>query len=266
MSNEDKFELHQYETGCLGASSELMADQNMASEPSAASISPQKLAPQSAFDQLQTQKSYRPSASSSNVYSKSKGRVEDLKLEKQYQERSLAQKQRKDSSKLKSKKQAISRRKESNVLPELATVLSTSNNKPEKKDKSLRINMFESEIDAFEFSLLESGHFVLYRKVWRNGVRYIQGLLINPDYFIKNIIEKSFYETNVSNASNLTIAYQGNILSTLDRKSSRRSYSSSIDSQGSGELQGTLLLQKKLSATSRSEEHTSELQSPMYLV
>ncbi|MCW8986085.1 MAG: HAMP domain-containing histidine kinase [Gammaproteobacteria bacterium] len=260
-ATEDKSEIYQFEAGKSAASSEVMTDQIMAPEPSPASISAPVIStpgiskketapitPQAAFDQLQTQKSYSPSASS-NLYSKSKGRVEDLKLEKQYQERSLAQKKENDISKLKSKKQVVSRRKESNVLPELTTALSASNDQPVKKDSSLRINMFESEIDAFEFSLLESGHFVLYRKVWRNGARYIQGLLINPDYFIKKIIAKSFYETNVSNASNLTIAYQGNILSTLNRRTSRDSYSSSLNALDSNVLQGTLLLQNRLSAT-----------------
>jgi hypothetical protein len=43
----------------------------------------------------------------------------------------------------------------------------------------LRINTFESEIDPLEFSLLDSGHFVLFRNVWREGERYIQGLLVD---------------------------------------------------------------------------------------
>ena len=109
--------------------------------------------------------------------------------------------------------------------------------------------MFESEIDAFEFSRLESGHFVLYRKVWRNGQRYIQGLMIKPDFFIDNVISKSFYKTSVSNATNLTIAYKGNILSTLPNMSSNQSYSNTRALKGDENLQGTLLLQKKLSTT-----------------
>jgi len=131
-------------------------------------------------------------------------------------------------------------------------------NQTGKKDAKLRVSMFESEIDAFEFSLLESGQFVLYRKVWRNGLRYIQGLLINRDVFIDSVIGHAFYKTNVSNASKLTIAYQGEILSTFKSKSSPRFYasnyrSSDFDStdynlQGNQELQGTLLLQDKLSA------------------
>ena len=42
-----------------------------------------------------------------------------------------------------------------------------------------RIHTFESEIDPFEMSRLDSGHLVLFRKVWREGARYIQGALID---------------------------------------------------------------------------------------
>lgn len=245
-------------TDKLDKNNSVMTEKNQPSAPAPASIvsmgvSPEDssaniVAPQAAFDKLQAPQEYR-STEKYNTYTKSKGRVEDLKLKKQYQKKSLSQKSQKEYSALKREKQILSRRKESNVLPSFSTLDNESKTQKNKKDKALHVNMFESEIDAFEFSLLESGHFVFYRKVWRNGLRYIQGFLINPDLFIKNVIAKSFYDTNVSNASNLTIAYQGNILSTLNRKASRSAYSSDLDSPGSGELQGTLLLQNKLSAT-----------------
>lgn len=227
----------------------LAREQSTPARIAAEQIQAEQIQPQAAFDKLQEKKAYASSPSSSNTYSKSKGRLDDLKLKKQYLEKSLEQFQQKEVAKLKSKKQVVSRRKESNVLPEFRAQDSVSNNRPVKKDESLQVTMFESEIDAFEFSLLESGHFVLYRKVWRNGLRYIQGFLVNPDIFIQKIIARSFYNANVSQASNLTIAYQGNILSTLNSKPTRDSYSSRLDSSASDTLQGTLLLQKNLSTT-----------------
>jgi len=218
----------------------------------AKSIAPQRIqeniAPQAAFDKLQTQKTYSP-ALTTNTYSKSIGRVEDLKLKRKYQEKVLKQKKRAKSSTAKSERKKSSLRKESNVLPAPSALTRENKRQATKKDKILQVNMFESEINVFEFSLLQSGHFVLYRKVWRNGLRYIQGFLIKPDVFINNVIGKDFYKTNVSNASNLTIAYQGNILSTLNNKNSRQSYSSRLKSQTNSELQGILLLQNRLSAT-----------------
>ena len=224
-----------------------------------------KAEPQAAFDKLQEKQSIFSSPSSSPTQQKypiSKGRVDDLKLKKEYQRRSqelqLEQKQAQkqkviknkfEESRYKSKQKLASRRIESNVLPEYKVDENISYNRPAKKDKTLQINMFESEIDAFEFSLLESGHFVLYRKVWKNGLRYIQGLLIDPDSFIKNIIARDFYNDSVSQSSQLTIAYQGNILSSLKSQPDTDYYRSSIASSSSNELEGSLLLQKNLSTT-----------------
>ncbi len=225
------------------ASGKVRSDK-VASEPSVTS--------QAAFDNLQTKK-HSPRDTVSKSYSKGRQRVEDLKLKKQYQKKPLKQKRLLKKEKERSERKIVSRRYESNVLPSYSTLNGTKRNILSKKDTQLRVNMFESEIDAFEFSLLESGQFVLYRKVWRNGLRYIQGLLINRDVFIDKVISKSFYNTNISNASNLTIAYQDEVLSTLKRKSSPRFYASNyrpsdFDSQGRQELQGTLLSQNKLSA------------------
>ena len=113
------------------------------------------------------------------------GRVEDLKLDYRYQYRSGD-----DSGRaLSSPAPAAARRmrKERTALPEPldesgsalpARALPGSATPPSAPGGESRIRTFESEIDPFEFSLLDSGHFVLYRKVWRDGQRYIQGALI----------------------------------------------------------------------------------------
>ena len=206
---------------------------------------PSNLAPQAAFDDLQSRQKF--SLEQTIDTSESSGLVENLKLKKDYQEKLKETKKQLKSDFVKKEKRNL--RKESNVLPAFPAAAKKRKNKSRKKNNRLRVNMFESEIDAFEFSRLESGHFVLYRKVWRNGQRYIQGLMIKPDFFIDNVISKSFYKTSVSNATNLTIAYKGNILSTLPNMSSNQSYSNTRALKGDENLQGTLLLQKKLSTT-----------------
>ena len=219
------------------------ADDTISSEPSVTS--------QSAFDNLQTKKySLRDNISKSP--SKGRQRVEDLKLKQQYQNESLKLNIL-NKAKKETEQKVLNRRIESNVLPSYSALGNAKGNRPSEKDSQLRVNMFESEIDPFEFSLLESGQFVLYRKVWRNGLRYIQGLLINREVFIDKIIRESFYNTNISNLSNLTIAYQGEVLSTLKRKSSPRYYASNYKPsdfplQKSQNLQDILLSQNKLSA------------------
>ena len=51
-----------------------------------------------------------------------------------------------------------------------------------------RQDFVKSELDPFEFSLLDSGHLVLFRKVWRDGRRVIQGLLIEQQPFLQPAI------------------------------------------------------------------------------
>ncbi len=190
--------------------------------------------PQSAFDQLQESK---PEA-----YSKTP-RVADLKLEKKYEDRlaqALVQTQRKDATRERevgrseeTQKLKRSLRKEQSLLPEKPAGRITAS-------QPARISTFESEVDALEFSVLDDGHFVLYRKVWRNGQRYIQGLLIDSQQFINGVIQADFYQAAVSQGSSLAIAYQGGVIATLASHNSPRYLNSSDD------LQGTLLLLSRL--------------------
>jgi signal transduction histidine kinase len=107
---------------------------------------------------------------------------------------------------------------------------------------NLRISTFESEVDPFEFSLLDSGHFVLFRKVWRDGERYIQGLLIDQEIFTQNIIGARFMETALSDMSNLIVAYQDDVMQTLSRSDAYRY------ANGTEALDGALLYRNRLSA------------------
>ena len=105
----------------------------------------------------------------------------------------------------------------------------------------VRIRTFESEIDPFEISLLEDGHFVLFRKVWRDGQRYIQGALIKARPFLDGVIDAAFRQTVLARTSDLIAAYRGDILATYGGVGAK-SYLSSAS-----ELKGTLLYQTRLS-------------------
>ena len=106
----------------------------------------------------------------------------------------------------------------------------------------LRINTFESEIDPFEFSLLDSGHFVLFRKVWRDGERYIQGLLLDQDTFTQDIVGANFMATALADMTSLGVAYQDALIYTFNRRDSR-SYPNVAEG-----LDGTLLYRNRLTA------------------
>ena len=109
-------------------------------------------------------------------------------------------------------------------------------------ESEIRIHTFESEIDPFEFSLLDSGHFVLFRKVWRDGQRYIQGALIEQQPFVQDLIETMFLDTALSNMSDLLVAYRGDVFAAFSGRAARE-YLSSAET-----LRGTLLYQTRLSA------------------
>jgi len=106
----------------------------------------------------------------------------------------------------------------------------------------LRINTFESEIDPFEFSLLDSGHFVLFRKVWRDGERYIQGLLLDEQTFTEAVVGASFMGTALADMTSLDVAYQDTVIHTFNRRDSR-SYPNVAEG-----LDGTLLYRNRLTA------------------
>jgi len=180
------------------------------------------------------------------------GRLEDLELKQTFQVEAakpkLAETKERSIDRLQKKA-----RTERNVLPEAIGRAKKSSDQVMKENslsapsvtqpdiKPLRIRTFESAIDPFEFSQLDSGHFVLFRKVWLNGQRYIQGLLIEQDAFLQGNINAAFQETTLSQMSDLLVVFQGNVLSAFTGRTSRGYLSSTR------ELNGELLYQAQLS-------------------
>jgi hypothetical protein len=164
------------------------------------------------------------------------GKVGDLKLDSELEKKSEAaeetRRQSKDSpADIQAPGKQVPRRKrvETDAIAEVVV-------------NDVRISTFESEIDPFEFSLLNSGHFVMFRKVWRDGERYIQGLLIDQRAFIDAVVDQEFRGTALSQMSNLIVAFQDDVIHTANGQAGR-SYASSA-----GEMQGDLLYQGRLSA------------------
>jgi signal transduction histidine kinase len=104
----------------------------------------------------------------------------------------------------------------------------------------LRITTFESEVDPFEFSLLDSGHFVLFRKVWRDGERFIQGILIERRAFLGEV-ESAFRSTALSAMSDLALAYRDDVIELVPGSEGERY----PDASG---MRGALLYRDRLSA------------------
>ena len=178
------------------------------------------------------------------------GKVADLKLDAAYQKKSEVAEQSQQEEQFRDDEPLLApgrmKRREQISLPESETVAvnisarRSVSNLAEATD--LRISTFESEIDPLEFSLLDSGHFVLFRKVWREGERYIQGLLIDQAAFIRGAFDNRFNETGLSAMSNLIVAFQDDVIHTLTGKR----YSDYPNS--SQAFDGALLYRNRLSA------------------
>jgi hypothetical protein len=50
------------------------------------------------------------------------------------------------------------------------------------------VRTFASEIDPFELGVLDTGHLVLFRNVWREGQRYVQGALLDREVFVATAV------------------------------------------------------------------------------
>jgi len=212
---------------------------------------------QGAFDELASSQLGSPSDTilgEAEPARKSLGKVEDLKLESKYDatDKSLQLNQKKQNQLSKNIPQT-GKRTEQNVLPEQRQVpVPASAPAPQTAhdvgslssglNDTVKIEIFESEVDPFEFAQLASGQFVLYRKVWRDKQRYIQGILINSEKFMTGVIEPAFRATSLSDMSNLAIAYNGEILSVIGSSRGER-YLASAD-----QLQGALLYRTRLSS------------------
>jgi len=181
--------------------------------------------------------------SRANVY----GRVQDLKLDDELQKKSEGLKRQVAESEVEDKDgnesgDARARRAKqatlAETLPSIAEI-----RREDFSDGLVTITTFESEIDPFEFSLLDSGHLVLFRNVWRNGNRTIQGLLVDQNRFISSVIDAAFRTTTLSDMSNLVVGYNDDVIRMLPGGSyPGDSFSSAAD------LDGALLYRSRLTA------------------
>ena len=167
------------------------------------------------------------------------GRVEDLKLDYRYQTRDRLQEL---AAPVAPKKKSV--RKERSLLPEavLPVLQDEEMAAGAATPSNIRIRTFESEVDPFEISLLGSGQFVLFRKVWREGQRYIQGALVEQQPMLEELISSAFRDAALSGMSDLIVAYRGSVFQVFDGQGSRDYLSSGR------ELSGTVLHQARLSA------------------
>ncbi len=215
---------------------------------------PELVEAQMGFDRLAMTAEEAPRRSSKSKAS-ALGRVEDLDLEQRYQRDDGEETRALDAPGRRQAPRERALRKERGALPEMkreSRVFPSPRSPETPRDEGsspahgdrpeIKVRIFESELDPFALNLLDSGHFVLYRKVWRDGQRLIQGALIEQGPFLRGLIEEAFRNTALSRMSELAVAYRGALLSAFSARSGRGYLSSAR------ELTGTLLYSTRLSA------------------
>jgi signal transduction histidine kinase len=185
------------------------------------------------------EKSVQPSRQANN--SPDYGKVQDLNLDDALQRKDEDQKrQTADLSEARENFANVEDRKR-----RVETSVQTASPAPAiggLSGESVAITAFESEIDPYQFSMLDSGHLVLFRNVWRDGSRFIQGLLIDQAVFSRTVMESSFRDAPLSEMSDLVVGYRDDVINVF-----RGGYYENL-SRSRSSLDGTLLYRGSLSA------------------
>lgn len=69
------------------------------------------------------------------------------------------------------------------------------------------VRFFDSEIDPMTVAVLDEQYLVLFRNVWRDGERFIQGALIQRDLLIESIIAKVWRRSPLASHSGVRILW-----------------------------------------------------------
>jgi len=78
----------------------------------------------------------------------------------------------------------------------------------------IKARIFESEVEPMSFEELDDHHFVLFRNVWREGQRYVQGALIERADFLARTIYAPFRSTALATVADLAIRTEDGTLGT----------------------------------------------------
>ncbi len=222
------------------------------------------VAPQAAFDRL-SEIEETLQARTEGTVAQNKilglGRVEDLSLDKGLEEKSRRFAPDDDDVQAEAaappEQSSRARRKEQTVLPAPAR---QDLNRPAAESRigaaggrapaaaapaaaePARITAFETEVEPFDFRLLDSGQFVMFRRVWQDGQRLIQGMLIDREPFLDSLFRTPFETAALAGSSDLLLAYGGDVLGVL-RGGEERGYASR-----SPDVTGALLYRTRMPA------------------
>lgn len=133
------------------------------------------------------------------------------------------------------------RRLEQNVLPE-PVLDELAEADADAAAPALRIRTFESEVDPYQFAMLDSGEFVLFRTVWRDGARTVQGAVVDQQAFIDESIIAPFLATTLSEFTHLVVGFGEDVIRVQAPLGD-----TATDQQGAP-VEGDLLYRRRLSS------------------
>lgn len=101
-------------------------------------------------------------------------------------------------------------RDQAQAFEEKETLASELNAPPAAKQESrARVSTFDNELDPFTLSRLDTGYYVIFRNAWRDGRRFVQGALIEPEAFLDAAILQPFRDARWAGRASLFVSYTG---------------------------------------------------------
>ena len=164
------------------------------------------------------------------------GSVAELKLKQAYQNQP-ENRQASLESAMAGKRKLRARRLEKNVEASPEQLAGRFNDFTQA-----RLTTFESEVDPFRFGVIDDDHFVLYRNVWRDQQRFVQGAVIERSALLEGLVGALFRSTTLATVSNLVVAFEGGVLRTYTGGEAASYLARASD------ITGTLLYRTRLTA------------------
>jgi two-component system phosphate regulon sensor histidine kinase PhoR len=161
------------------------------------------------------------------------GRVDDLKLDTQYQVANVAREQQ-TASRLAEQRMKVNPAARALRKEQSAETVPGELYPGALRDAS-QVRWFESELDPFQFRPLDARHALLFRRVWREGRRGLQGVVLDLPAFVQRVMVDAFESSALAPDTDLVVALQDDVLRLVPARSG-------------GDSAGELLHQVRLSA------------------
>jgi len=100
-----------------------------------------------------------------------------------------------------------------------------------------QLTTFDSSVDPFRMDRLDRWHWVLFRNVWTEEQRYVQGFIVAIDQFLDALVGRAFANSKLAPSADLIVAADGNV---IDVFSNGAGYDTASD------LNGDILLRSRM--------------------